>query len=129
MFELFSYFKIDKTSIDDKPRTNIYRRLEPTKTLQNHPGRSTTEHWRSVKLSGVIFSSVQRILMQDLGMRTVAAKFMPRLLTTCCALKEEFRNDSCFFSRSWCYGYNHEMKQQSSQWKIPSSLCPKIIAN
>ncbi|PNF36434.1 hypothetical protein B7P43_G15893 [Cryptotermes secundus] len=58
-----------------------------------------------VELSGVTWSSVQRILTEDLGMKRVAAKFV-RLLTAeqqegrveaCCALKEESQNDQNFF--------------------------------
>jgi len=87
----------------------------------------------------VTWSSVQRILSEDLGVKRVAAKFVPRLLTEqqkqgrveSCYLKEEFQNDPNFFSKvitsdeSWCYGYDPETKQQSSQWKTPASPLPK----
>ncbi|VVC25841.1 Hypothetical protein CINCED_3A012566 [Cinara cedri] len=91
-----------------------------------------------VKRSGVTWSLVQRILSEDLGMRRVAAKFVPRLLTeqqkqghveSCSSLKE-FQNYLNFFSKvitgdeSWCYGYGPETKQQSSQWKTPASPRP-----
>jgi hypothetical protein len=42
-------------------------------------------------------------------------------------LKEQVRNDPDFLSKvvtgdeSWIYGYDPETKQQSSQWKRPSS--------
>ncbi|VVC27584.1 Winged helix-turn-helix DNA-binding domain [Cinara cedri] len=93
-----------------------------------------------VEKSGVTWSSVQRILSEDLGVRRVAAKFVPRLLTeqqkqgrveSCTSLKEEFQNDPNFFSKvitgdkSWCYVYDPETKQQSSQWKTPASPHPK----
>ncbi|CAN7975057.1 unnamed protein product, partial [Ixodes persulcatus] len=73
-------------------------------------------------------------------MKRVAAKFVPRLLTAeqkqgrveaCCALKEESRSDPNFFSKvitgdeTWCYGYDPESKQQSSQWKTSGSPRPK----
>ena len=85
---------------------------------------------------------VQCILAQDLGMRRVAAKFVPRLLTedqrnsrltVCQDLKRERENDPDFLSRvitgdeSWCYGYDPESKQASSQWKTPASPRPKKI--
>ncbi|VVC32990.1 Hypothetical protein CINCED_3A005002 [Cinara cedri] len=93
-----------------------------------------------VEKSGVTWSSVQRILSENLGMRRVAAKFVLRLLTeqqkqghveSCSSLKEEFQNDPNFFSKiitgdeSWCYGYDPETKQQSSQWKTPASPRPE----
>jgi hypothetical protein len=46
-------------------------------------------------------------------------------------LKEQVRNDPDFLSKvvtgneSWIYGYDPETKQQSSQWKCPSSPRPK----
>ncbi|PNF33939.1 hypothetical protein B7P43_G04638 [Cryptotermes secundus] len=51
---------------------------------RNHQGikedrRRTIEE--IVELSGVTWSSVQRILTEDLGMKRLAAKFVPRLLT------------------------------------------------
>jgi len=73
----------------------------------------------------VTWSSVQRILSEDLGMRRVAAKFVPRLLTeqqkqgrveSCSSLKEEFQNDPNFFfkvitgNKTWCYEYDPETK-------------------
>ena len=92
------------------------------------------------EVTGVSWSSVQRILTQDLGMRHVIAKFVPRLLTedqrksrlaVCQDLKKELQNDPNFLSRvitcdeSWCYGYDPESKQASSQWKTTSSPRPK----
>ena len=75
-------------------------------------------------------------------MRRVAKKFVPRLLTedqqksrlaVCQDLKRELENDPNFLSRvitgdeSWCYGYDPESKQASSQWKTPRSPRPKKI--
>jgi hypothetical protein len=65
---------------------------------------------------------------------------VPRLLSNyqkehciaiCSELKEQTENDPNFISititgdESWVYGYDSEMKQQSSQWKTPSSPPPK----
>jgi Holliday junction resolvasome RuvABC DNA-binding subunit len=50
----------------------------------------------------------------------------------CYELQEQVQNDPTFLSKiiredeTWVYGYNLETKQQSSQWKSPSSLCPKM---
>nr|CAI5864484.1 unnamed protein product [Callosobruchus analis] len=92
------------------------------------------------EMSGTSWSSVQRILSEDLHMRRVAAKFVPRLLTgeqrerrlrACLELQDQLKEDPEFFSKvitgdeSWCYGYNPETKQQSSQWMAPGSPRPK----
>ncbi|VVC26506.1 Hypothetical protein CINCED_3A009587 [Cinara cedri] len=107
VFKWFSRFKSGEMSIDDQARS----------------GRpSTAQTNGNVKIY--------------LGMRRVAAKFVPRLLTeqqkqgrveSCSSLKEEFQNNTNFFSKvitgdeSWCYEYDPENKQQLSQWKSPAS--------
>jgi len=73
-------------------------------------------------------------------MRRVAAKFVPRLLTqeqknTCLTLCQDLKNqiesDLNFLSKvitgdeSWCYEYDPETKQASSQQKTPTSPRPK----
>jgi len=73
-------------------------------------------------------------------MHHVAAKFVPRILTAdqkqqcvniCTELRHLASNDETFLSRviigdeSWVYSYNPETKQQSSQWKSPTSQRPK----
>ena len=69
-------------------------------------------------------------------MKRVAAKFVPRLLLedqranrldVCREMKDQLKTDSDFLSKiitgdeSWCYGYDPETKQQSSQWKKSAS--------
>jgi len=78
----------------------------------------------------------QKILTEDLRMRCVSAKFVPRLLTAeqkddrvslCTDLREQAQNDPNFMSlvvtvdESWVYRYDPETKQMSSQWKTASS--------
>ena len=73
-------------------------------------------------------------------MRRVSAKFVPRLLTedqknhrvqVCRDLLQHAETDCTFLSNiitgdeSWVFGYDPETKQQSSQWKHPSSPRPK----
>jgi len=73
-------------------------------------------------------------------MKRVAVKFIPCLLSedqrasrldVCHEMKDQLKTDPDFLSKiitadeSWCYGYNPETKQQSSQWKSASSPRPK----
>jgi len=89
---------------------------------------------------GLSYRSCQRILADDLNMRRIAAKFVPRLLNSdqrdhrvqvCTELQEVVRHDPNFLSRvitgdeSWVYDYDPETKQRSTQWKTPSSPRPK----
>jgi hypothetical protein len=72
-----------------------------------------------------------------LNTRRIAAKFVPRLLTNdqkqrrvnvCLELQEKANEDPTFNSRiitgdeSWIYGYDSEIKQQSSLWKSQPTI-------
>lgn len=80
VFEWFSRFKNGEMSIDDKPRSgrpSTARTDENVNTIREiilEDRRRTIEE--IVELSGVTWSSVQRILTEDLGMKRVAAKFL-----------------------------------------------------
>ena len=80
------------------------------------------------------------ILTDDLHMKLVCAKFVPRLLTDdqrehrqkiARDLFERSCEDVQFLKNlvtgdeSWVYGYDPETKQRSSQWKGPTSPRPK----
>ena len=85
---------------------------------------------------GICYGTCHRVLTKKLGMHHVAAKFVPRILTAdhkqqrvnfCTELRQLSSDDETFLSRvitsdeSWVYGYDRETKQQSSQWKSPTS--------
>jgi AraC-like DNA-binding protein len=76
------------------------------------------------------FGTCQAILTQDLGMRHMLAKLVPRLLTqdqtehratACRELLQRAKNDTTFLpsmitgNESWVYGYDPETKQMFSQ--------------
>ena len=77
-------------------------------------------------LTGVLWSSCQQNLTEELYMKRVAAKFVPRLLSedqranrlvVCREMKDQLKTDPDFLSKiitgdeSWCYRYNPETKQ------------------
>ena len=80
---------------------------------------------------GIPKTTVSKILMQDLGMKHVVAKFVLRLLLPeqeehCAAFADDLiqmdTNEPDFLKvingdESWVYGCDLEMKAQSSQWK------------
>jgi hypothetical protein len=81
---------------------------------------------------GLSYGTCQRILSEELNMRSIAAKFVPRLLQNkqkqhrlevCRVLQQQLQEDPKFLSKvvtgdeSWVYGYDPESKQQWSQWK------------
>ena len=84
----------------------------------------------------VAFDTYQKIINEDLQMRRVTAKFVPRLLTAeqkdgrvsvCTDLRDRAQNDPNFMSsvntgdECWIYGYDPETEQMSSQWSTASS--------
>ena len=88
------------------------------------------DHRRTIdeisEITGLSWSSCQRILTEDLNMKRVSAKFVPRFLTedqknnrlnVCYDLREQAGNDPQILSKvvtrdeTWCYGYNPETKQ------------------
>ena len=85
---------------------------------------------------GISVGSCDASLTDNLYMKRVCAKFVPRLLTDdqreqrqtiARDLFERSREDMQFLKNnvtgdeSWVYGYDPETKQQSSQWKGPTS--------
>ncbi|UYV72152.1 hypothetical protein LAZ67_9001968 [Cordylochernes scorpioides] len=88
----------------------------------------------------ISIGSCHSIFINDLGMRRVAAKFVPKLLN--CDQKQHRMNianemlDSVrdhpnllqrviTGEKAWVYGYDVETKAQSSQWKLPHEPRPK----
>ncbi|UYV68017.1 hypothetical protein LAZ67_5002806 [Cordylochernes scorpioides] len=88
----------------------------------------------------ISIGSCHSIFINDLGMRRVAAKFVPKLLN--CDQKQHrmiianemldsVRDDPNLLQRVitgdevWVYGYDVDTKAQSSQWKLPHEPRPK----
>ncbi|UYV74413.1 hypothetical protein LAZ67_11003474 [Cordylochernes scorpioides] len=122
-------------------RSNVYRWYEMfsegredvnDEERAGRPSTSTTDE----KINEV----EKMILANHLGMRRVAAKFVPKLLN--CDQKQHrmnignemldsVRNDPNLLQRvitgdeAWVYGYDVETKAQSSQWKLTHEPRPK----
>jgi hypothetical protein len=86
---------------------------------------------------GISRCSTNTILTEDLGMRRVAATFVPKLLSPeqqqlhlevdmleCANRDPEFLKTVITGDESWVYGYDPETKVQLSQWKHPTSPRP-----
>ena len=101
--------------------------------------RHVTIHELSVEV-GTSYGTCQAILTQDLNVRRVAAKFVPRILTAeqkdwrlsvATNMLQEAESDQNFMGQiitgdeKWVYGYDPETERQSSQWKSADSPGPK----
>ena len=84
--------------------------------------------------------SVWKIITEDLGMRKICAKMVPKLLDddqkerrveVCQDILEHLQTEPDLLQRvitgdeSWIFEYDPETKRQSLQWKCPSSPRPK----
>jgi len=84
--------------------------------------------------------TVHDILTEELGMRKICAKLVPKNLTNeqkenrrsvCLDLLEFIENDEKFFKsvitgdESWIFDYYPDTKRQSSEWHTSKSLRPK----
>jgi len=80
--------------------------------------------------------TVQQIVKEDLGMRKISAKMVPRILThdqkqrQLHISSDLLRNDEMFDrvitgDETWCSQYDPETKRQSMQWKTQNSPRPK----
>ena len=102
--------------------------------------RSATDSVRTRTDLGIPNSTVSEILTQDLSMECVMAKFIPWLLlpeqkeyhaVLANDLIQTATNEPDFLKKVitrdkwWVYGYNLEMRAQSSQWESCGSPCPK----
>ena len=102
------------------------KNVETIRRLVHEDRRRTIKDIAAVV--NVSYGTVQTILACDLNMHRVAAKFVPRLLTSeeeehrveiCQELRRRALDDPSFTSRaiagdeSWVYGYDPKTRQQS----------------
>jgi len=137
VYEWFSRFKRGDMSLEDQPRSGRPSTSRTDENIQQIRDAIMFDRRRTIDeletLTGVSWSSSQRILTEELHMNGVAAKFIPRLLSedqranrldVCREMKDQLKMDPDFLSKiitgdeSWCYRYDPETKQQSSQWEM-----------
>lgn len=144
VYEWYKRFRDGRTSVDSEERSG--RPSTSTNEVMVNTVRAVIRDDRRLTVREVAedlnlsYGSVQTILTENLGMRRVSAKFVPRLLTDeqkhdrlskATELLECARGDPNFMKtiitgdESWVYGYDPETKTQSSQWKTATSPRPK----
>eukprot|EP00106_Octopus_bimaculoides_P000134 XP_014767576.1 PREDICTED: uncharacterized protein LOC106867265 [Octopus bimaculoides] len=114
------------------------RNVEKIHYLVHKDGRRTINDIADVV--GLSYGPMQAILTSELNIRRASGMFVPRPLTTeqkeqgvkvCQDPRQRVADDPSFMSSTitgdekWVYGYDPHTKQQSSQWKRPSSPRPE----
>jgi len=144
-FDWFKRFKEGRISIEDdhRPGRPSTSKTNDTITLVRNKIRNDRRLTvREVANEvGISIGTCHSILSDELGMKRVSAKLVPKLLTeeqkehrieVCLELKNRDSNDPSFIKsiipgdETWVYGYDPETKVQSSQWKTANSPRPKI---
>ena len=145
-FEWYPHFKNGRQSFEDDPRPGRPSTSHTEETMARVREIFRTDRCLTIREVaedvGIAFGTCQKILTEDLQMRRVSAKFVPRLLmaeqkddrvSICTDLREQAQSDPNFMSsvitgdESWFYGYDPETKQISSQWKTTLSPQPKKV--
>jgi len=142
--EWYNRFKDGRTSVESEARSgrpSTSRNeivIDQVRTLLMQDRRITIRELADE--AGVSIGSVHSIVTEDLGLRRISAKFVPKLLTIeqkqlrleiAQDMLETVNSDPNFFNtvitgdETWVYGYDPETKFQSSQWKHPTSPRPK----
>jgi len=143
-FKWFSRFKAGRNSIDDDERSGRPMSSSTPEMTERERHIIREDRRRTIDevsmLVGISHGTCHKILTEDLKMRRVASKFVPRLLSVdqkqqrldvCLDIKENAADDPRFLSNvitgdeTWVYAYDPETKTQSSQWKSPRSPRPK----
>jgi len=146
VFQWHALFKTSRTSVDNNEHTRRPTSCTSPETVARIQELIRQDQRRTicdiVEEVEVGYGTCQRVLPEELGMHCVPAKFVPRILTAdqkqqgvnfCTELCQLASNDETFLSRvitsdeSWVYGYDPETKQQSSQWKSPTSPRSKKV--
>lgn len=143
-YEWFRRFKNGRESTEDNHRSGRPSTSTDASHVRQidelvHSNRRLTVREMSVDCD-ISFGSCQNILTEHLGMRRIAAKFVPRLLTqeqkdnrvTICQElldraneEEDFMETVVTGDETWVFGYDVETKVQSSQWTGKGSPRPK----
>ena len=97
VYEWFSRFKNGEMSIEGQPRSGRPATSRSDENVDKINALIREDRRRTIdqlcEMSGISWSSVQRILSEDLHMGRVAAKFVPRLFT---GEQRECRLQACF---------------------------------
>jgi histone-lysine N-methyltransferase SETMAR len=131
---MYKSLKDGRTSVDDDERSGRPSTSTTPENIANVREAILADRKRTIndvcKIVGLLYGTVRRILADNLNMRRISAKFVPRLLSddqkthhvsACRELKQQARDDPNFIfniitgDETWVNGYDPETKQQSWQ--------------
>ncbi|XP_013791740.1 putative uncharacterized protein FLJ37770 [Limulus polyphemus] len=144
--EWYNRFKDGRTTMESEPRSGRPSTCRNDQVIAKVNAMVMRDRRVTIKEIaeevGISTFSAHSIMTEDLAMKRLAAKFVPKLLTA--EQKElhvevsqdmldstnsdpDFMNTIITGDESWVYGYDPETKSQSSQWKHSTSPRPKKV--
>jgi histone-lysine N-methyltransferase SETMAR len=137
-------FTAGRTSVDDDERSGRPSTSTTSENIAKVCEAILADSRQTIhdvcEIVGLSYGTVKSILAENLNMRRISARFVPKLLSddqkahrvsVHRELKQQARDDPNFISNvitgdeTWVYGYDPETKQQSSKWNSPNSPRPK----
>ena len=142
--EWYNRFKDGRTSVESEPRSGRPSTCRNDQVIAKVNAVVMRDRRLTIREIaeevGLSTFSAHSIVTEDLAMKRVSAKFVPKLLTAeqkqlrvevsqdmldSTNSDPDFLNTIITGDESWVYGYDPETKSQSSQWKHSSSPRPK----
>jgi len=140
VFEWHGRFKEGRENVQDDPRSGQPKtqrtdaNVDRVRTLvrsDRRLGVTVIEEEQNMNRA-----TVRQIIKEDLGMRNISAKMVPRILThdqkqrRLHIASDLLRNAEMFDTvitgyKTWCFQYDPETKRQRMQWKTQNSPRPK----
>ena len=144
LFEWHKKFKEGREDLADDPRSGRPSTSRHEDNIQHVKQLVRSDRRLTVRMIAeelaINKSTVWSIISEDLGMRKVCAKMVPKLLSNdqkdqrlvvCEDILQNLEEDPEMLKRvitgdeSWIFQYDPETKRQSLQWKCPGSPRPK----
>ncbi|XP_052818502.1 histone-lysine N-methyltransferase SETMAR-like [Mya arenaria] len=144
VFEWYRCFRDGRSSVEDEKGRGRKSSVDATlvASVKDVIYRDRRTTIRDVcNINGYSFGTVQRVITEQLNMKRVSARWIPRLLTdehrtkwinaSRKFLKRYRREGEAFLNRiitcdeTWIYLFDPETNEQSRQWKTPGSPTPK----
>ena len=127
VYEWFSRFNDEEMSIEDQPRSRCHATSRSDENVDKINAVIREDHRRTIdqlcEMSGISWSSIHRILSEDLHMGRVAAKFVPHLLT---GEQRERRLQACFELQNQLKGHDTNCPpppRTHRTWPLVISFC------
>lgn len=144
VFNWHRRFREGRESVEDDSRSGRPAEIRTSTNLERIKDLIMSDRRLTIRelslATGFSYGTCQKVLTEDLLLRRVSAKFVPKLLseeqkqqrvTLASDLKDSIDSNPGLIDKiitgdeSWIYGYDPETRMQSSQWKHSGSPRPK----